>query len=198
MFWLLSLAFAAPKIPEIRLAPEAVDVEKHYQEQTGKKLACQDYIGKMKMCFRYLQKGKLPYVDKKLLKKWKISQLSLLTLAEKNAKLQVTSKRYRFQEIAEIQGGYWISDKKDGWDAAGFLHPKRLTRLLQRKPLVAMPQAGTFLFWEAGNPMLDKVMAVGVREIYDNSEHPISSAIYHYDGAKWMIWGEAVTVPEKK
>ena len=189
------MAFANP---EYRLAPEAPDVKDEYQRQRGRKLVCTAFAEKLQLCYRYEDGKKLPYVTQKDIKKWKIGVEQIHAKAKQKAFSQVQDSRFRFEKISNMSSGYWISDKKDGWDAAALLHPKRLRQLLGRKALVAIPQAGTFIFWEAGNPMLNKIMAVGIREIYDNSNHPVSSSIYHHKDGKWIVWGEAVVAPENK
>jgi hypothetical protein len=195
LWYLIGTAFA---YPEIRLAPSSIRVVEDYQiykKEKGKftsDLACEKFAEGLMMCFRYVKKENLPYVLENDLKKWDATTEQLLISASDSSAEYVTKERYTMQEIDNVPGGYWASARKDGWDSAALLHPKRLELLLGAKPLVAVPQSGMFLFWREDNPQLNKAVAVGVKEIYNQSSHPVSPYIYHWSQGKWLVWGEAV------
>ena len=193
--WWLSLAFA---YPEIRMAPSSPTLPKQYQEYIESKgekyspLSCTDFAEGMLLCFRYVDGEKLPYVQQQNLEQWDAKLEQIQTSAKDFAKQYVTSDRYTFQKIEGMDGGYWASAKKDGWDASGLFYPAQLQQMVGRKFLMAVPQAGMFLFWGQGNPAIDRVIAIGVKEIYKEAKQPVSPYIYEWGGEKWDVWGEAV------
>lgn len=121
----------------------------------------------------------------------------------------VSNERYQKTSSPDKDGFYWATGAMDGYDAAGWLHPKRLEEIAGGPVLVAQPKRGMFCFWLKSNGELHKNMAVGIKEVYMSSKEPVSSKIYFWNGDSWMVWGEAVpseqesssytgTVPKKK
>ena len=196
MLW--SLIGLALGYPEIRLAPSSIRVVEDYRSYKKSKgtyqsdLACEQFAEGLMMCFRYVNKEKLPYVLESNMKEWNAKTEQLLISARDSSIEHVTKERYTLQKVDDVPGGYWASARKDGWDSAALLHPERLEMLLGAKPLVAMPQSGMFLFWREDNPQLNKAVAIGVKEIYNQASHPVSPYIYHWSQGRWLVWGEAV------
>ena len=105
----------------------------------------------------------------------------------------VIASRYEKKSGNGKEGTYWASGMMDGLDAAGWLHPQKLEEIAGGPVLVAQPRRGMFCFWLKSNGDLHKNMAVGIKEVYNSSEEPISSKVYYWTGDKWMVWGEAVS-----
>ena len=105
----------------------------------------------------------------------------------------VSEQRYQKTFSDERKGHYWATGVMDGFDAAGWLHPKRLEAIAGGPILAAQPKRGLFCFWLKSNGELHKNMAVGIQEVYSSSQEPISSKVYFWNGDKWMVWGEAVS-----
>ena len=103
----------------------------------------------------------------------------------------VTADRY--QKSNEKETSYWATGMMDGFDAAGWLHPQKLQEIAGGPVLVAQPIRGMFCFWLKSDGDLHKNMAVGIKEVYNSSNEPISSKVYYWTGDKWMVWGEAVS-----
>ena len=195
MYWLLvflfSTAFAKPDIRIAVATNEAV-------QGTAKELVCSSISEELSICFRYFTDGKLRYADKKDLLRWGVSSGELHSEIKKESLQRVNAARYTFHEIPDMKGmGYWVSDAFDGWDVAALLHPRRLLALLGKNALVRIPEDGIFVFWEKGNPVLSKIMAVGIKEMYTNSKFPVSPLVYHSHEGQWQAWGEAVPVSEE-
>ena len=112
-------------------------------------------------------------------------------------KLRVDSAAYvtasRYQKSNEQDESYWATGMMDGFDAAGWLHPEKLQEIAGGPVLVAQPRRGMFCFWLKSDGDLHKNMAVGIKEVYNSSNEPISSKVYYWTGNKWMVWGEAVS-----
>ena len=88
---------------------------------------------------------------------------------------------------------YWQIRDGDGWGVWGALKPAALARAMGSKGgiHVAIPSQGVLLAWPVGSPELDHVMAVGVREMYDQQADPVSAVVHTWDGSAWTILGEA-------
>ena len=84
----------------------------------------------------------------------------------------------------------------DGWAAAGALRPDLLAEKVGGLPLrMAMPAEGVLLAWKGGEAEVDRVMAVGVKEMYDQLPGAVSPRIVTWDGAKLAPYGQAVPKP---
>ena len=109
----------------------------------------------------------------------------------------VVRERYQKNSSEGKDGFYWATGEMDGFDAAGWLHPKKLEEIAGGPVLVAQPKRGMFCFWLKSNSELHKNMAVGIKEVYMSSKEPISSKVYYWTGDKWMVWGEAMSSEPK-
>ena len=117
----------------------------------------------------------------------------VLAMLTANSATYVTEQRLVRQQIADMPGAsYWVSQVGDGFDAAGLLHPERLSELAGTSPVIGIPTVGTFLMWIPGEGELDTVMAVGVRRIFEEASHPVSDKVYRWHNGAWVVWGEVV------
>lgn len=105
---------------------------------------------------------------------------------------RVTQERYAVYKTNSVDGAYWATGALDGFDAAGWLFPRKLEEIAGGPVLVAQPSRGMFCFWLKSDSSVHKNMAVGIKEAYQSSKDPVSSKVYHWDGRKWLVWGEAV------
>lgn len=97
------------------------------------------------------------------------------------------------QEISDMPGAaYWLSQSGDGFDAAGLMHPAQLSEIAGTTPVIGVPAVGTFLMWIPGDTETDKVMAIGVRRIFEDASHPVSDKVYRWHNDAWVVWGEVV------
>ena len=94
-----------------------------------------------------------------------------------------------------MAGHFWVANTADGLDSAGLLHPNGLAAAAGAPPVVAVPGKHTFVMWVPGDADFDKVLAVGVRRMFEASSHPISPLVYRWDDDKWVVWGEARATP---
>lgn len=94
--------------------------------------------------------------------------------------------------VEGMKGRYFVRAAGDGFDAAALLRPDLLADLAGGKPVVAVPEDGTVLWWVPGDADFDKVVAVGVRRMVDASAVPVSPRIYSWDPRTeaWTVWGE--------
>ena len=73
----------------------------------------------------------------------------------------------------------------------GLLAPESLEAQVGTPVMAAIPSTDVVLFWKAGDPKVDHVMAVGVREIHDASTQAVSPVVFLWDGSEWRAFAEA-------
>lgn len=71
------------------------------------------------------------------------------------------------------------------------LFPDALERKVGGKCVVGAPAEGVLVAWVPGDLDFDKVMAVGVKRMFDTLPNAVSPVLYTYDGRSWVQWGEA-------
>jgi len=58
------------------------------------------------------------------------------------------------------------------------------------------------LVWEGGQAEVDKILAVGVRKIYETRPGAVTPIIFRWTGSEWVAFGEAkqnaATAKQKK
>lgn len=73
------------------------------------------------------------------------------------------------------------------------LRPDLLAERLGGLPIrVALPSDGLLVAWRVGPADLDRVMAIGVAELYAQLPSKLSSKIVTWDGLRWTSFGAAV------
>jgi hypothetical protein len=119
------------------------------------------------------------------------SRDSLWEEAKSQLKVEVNPKRYQNTKIAETNYSYWVSNQYDGYDAAALIHPSLLSSFLTDDILMSIPAQGTVIFWENSTPEQNKIIAVGIHDLFEASEVPVSPNIYQWDGDRWVVWARA-------
>jgi hypothetical protein len=98
--------------------------------------------------------------------------------------------------IAGMEPASWLRlQDPNGWAAAGVLRPELLAERLGGLPIrVAVPAAGVLVAWRTEDPEVDRVMAVGVRELHEQQGGPVTDHVWQWDGRSWTPFGRAVQV----
>ncbi len=199
MFLLLA-SLAAAGIPDGLLpAPAPVDTPQQYAEylqSTGKSadpLAC-DVLWKNEalLCFK-LQKGdKVRWVTERDVTRWGTDLAGLRAEVERQA-IDVLERQPVQAPVPDMDGRvYWVAAEGNGWAAAPLLLPSTAAlRMGQPTFLAAIPVEGVSMFWRPGDAELDKVMAVGVAEMHDNEDGPVTATVMRWDGQKWLPYAQA-------
>ncbi len=92
-----------------------------------------------------------------------------------------------------MRAGYWLAADDQGWSAAGVLAPKALgPRVGATRFLAAAPSLDVVLAWAPDAGDLDRIMAVGAREMFEQQRGPVSPRIFAWTGSAWVPYGEAV------
>lgn len=196
--WLALWGAVALAATEVRPVAEPVDVVSAFRAEAaalGRKgdaaeLACRDLAEQLMLCF--VAGDERRYVTRAELVAWGEDLAAVEARAKVAALAGFNADRPAMMAVDGLSGRYWLSAEGDGLDAAALLYPERLAAIVGGEPVVAVPAAGVLLMWVPGDKDLDKVMAVGVRQMHDASEHPVSSRIYRWNGQKWVVWGQAV------
>ena len=158
------------------------------RDETGDALtqAC-TYLGEgVPLCFRVEVNGTRKWFSVAESKSWGLS------LEDLGQAVQIVKSQNPFVEKRVPGGGHWWQvEAQDGREALVFLHPAWLT-VVGEQAVVSAPSKGVVLAWESGDPENDKIMAVGVRALYDQEESPVSPKIFRYTTKGWVVWGEMV------
>ena len=192
---LIGVGFAAP---ELRLAVESPFVQEDYAEHSKLKgrsfraLACSGITVELNLCFRRVKGESLPYVHRDELSKWGLTQEQALQMVTDLSQRQMKAEHYIKRVIEGTDLVYFSRSNKDGWDPVALLHPQFLKQLVSGEVLVAVPTAGMFVCWKNGNAERNKIMAVGIREQYQQSSHPVSPYVFQWKNNQWQVWGSAV------
>lgn len=190
-------AWGAPPAADLRPVATAAGVQERYtrwRELEGlppERLVCQvAWAEVVDLCFRVWEQGKRRWVVVGDLAAWGADAAGLrATLAEPAA------ERVRAAELAPIEGmstSYLRLVDGDGWAAAGLLRPELVAERLGGGPVrVALPAESVLVAWKVQGDEVDKVMAVGVRELYEGTPGAVSPKIVTWDAGKWIPFGEA-------
>ena len=156
------------------------------------RLACRVLAPHLSLCFDQAPGADLTLVTEADLLAWGHDAAWLDAQARQTALAGLTDHRPTPTPVPGMTGTYWVSAEADGLDAAGLLYPERLAQIAGAPVVVAVPVSGALLFWVPGDPAFDEVMAVGVARLYQSSDQRVSSKLYRWDGARWVVYGEAV------
>lgn len=149
-------------------------------------MACQILAEGVPLCFRIESQGRRDWFSLAEASAW---GLSLETLGNAVA---LDPGANPFVEKHVVDGGHWWQvEAKDGQASFVFLNPAWLDRVGD-SAVVAAPSAGVVIAWQSGDDSNDKIMAVGVRALYDQAESPVTPKIFRHSEEGWAVWGELV------
>jgi hypothetical protein len=192
VLWLFSLLASAEPPGRVLPTVEAATVPALYAEYAAargdqgaaRELACEPLVGDVWLCFKVEVDGKRRYVTQADLALWATDTSGLRTQA---AGVHGESSLLKAQTLDT--GEVWWEAK--GPDAAAvLLHPEWLSAV-GANPVVAVPAKGVVVAWDAGDADLDKIMAVGVRQMFETLEHPVTPVVFRWSGTHWVRWGQA-------
>jgi hypothetical protein len=156
-------------------------------------LACEPlWPGEARVCVRFESGGARRVATRADLERWQVEPEALrAAMAEASA---AHLQRAVLVPIPGMEPASWLRlTDPDGWAAAGVLRPDLLAERLGGLPVrVAVPAAGVLVAWRTADPDVDRVMAIGVREIHDQQGGPVSDHVWQWDGRAWTPFGRAV------
>lgn len=193
---LAAFAYAAPVTAALVTAGpdpglEAADVQQQYTTWARSKkvkgpaaeLACSHFAEGLELCFTKVSNGVRSYYT--LADGQPAEQLVELGKGQEDAAVAQLSERY----VDGLAPRYFLVTGQPRAHAA-MLFPSALERLLGGKCVVGVPAVGVLVAWVPGDLDFDKVMAVGVKRMYDTLPDPVSPLAYTWDGARWGVWAE--------
>jgi hypothetical protein len=149
-------------------------------------MACQILAEGVPLCFRVEVDGMRNWFSLAQAQTW---GFSLETLAQA---VDLDQSSNPFVEKKVPHGGHWWQvEAKDGRESLVFLNPGWLEPVGDLA-VVAAPAAGVVIAWQSGDSDNDKIMAVGVRALFDQADAPVSPKIFRHTKGAWTVWGELV------
>ena len=193
----LGFALAAEPVLLPALAPiDAPEQYAKYLKDTGRppaELACESlWTESALLCFKMQTGNKRRWLTRADLEKRQWSFADVRQRVTTAAATQQTAKLMP-AAVPGLEGAtYWISTGGDGWATAALLDPAAIAERLGGGPfLVAAPTETVLIAWKPGNADLDRVIAVGVREMYDSQEGPVTAVVHQWDGERFVAYAEA-------
>ena len=143
------------------------------------------------LCFRVWDQGKRRWVVGHDLGTWGVDEPGLRAAVTPLAEAHL--KQAELVPIGGMTTSYLRLVDGDGWAASGLLRPDLLVARLGGGPIrVAVPADSVLISWKAQGEEVDRIMAVGVRELYDSARTgAVSPKVVTWDGLKWESFGEA-------
>ena len=194
---MLLVAAALAAAPRVDPAVESDEVEAAYaryaeaqgRPEAARRLVCRPFAERTRLCFTRVEGG---------LRSWYVAaDAKPLATLEAAARGSVEDAVKRLEPIS-VDGFstlYWMAANGDGRDHAALLHPDALRKRLGGDFVVATPARGVLVAWLPGDVVFDKIVAVGVRRMYETLPDPVSPLLYKWTGEAWITWGEAREVP---
>jgi hypothetical protein len=194
-FWFgVSLGLAALPAGDFLPQPTSVDERIVQAERlraqgktgTAAELACEDLVlNELYLCFRRVEGDRAPYVTQAELAAWGASTADLRARA---SSLLTTNPL----QLRKIDGGgqYYEVICPPGREAVVLLHPEWLSTV-GPVPLVTSPVQGVVLVWDAMDPEVNKIVAVGARKMFEGYPGAISPLVYRWNGSGFVAWGDA-------
>lgn len=148
------------------------------------------------LCYRVWEGSRRRWVTRSDLAGWGVDLPSLHAAVADASKVSIGAA-----ELVGVEGmdaRYLRLVDGDGWAAVGFLHPEGVAQKLGGVPIrVAVPAEGVLVAWRPDGLDLDRVMSVGVRELFDAQPGGVTPVVMQWDGRAWLPFGQATPkVPE--
>ncbi|MCB9678396.1 MAG: hypothetical protein H6737_25055 [Alphaproteobacteria bacterium] len=194
MIWaVVGLALAA--IPEgLRPAPAPADAPEAFAKAFPKRpgLACATLLPEHALlCFRVWEEGKRRWVTEADLTTWGTTIEGLRVHVAAKA-VEVLKTEPTPQAIVDMPAGYHELRDGDGWAVAPLLQAEALAQKLHGEGTrVALPRSTVFLAWKPGDAELDRVMAVAVREMYDQADDAVTPMVHVLEGGRFVPFAQA-------
>lgn len=154
-------------------------------------MACGDFWEpEARLCFRVVRGNRREWVTAQHLKRWGVSFEELKATVIKRSKA-FASRQLKPVQIGGMEQHYFVATNENGWASAVLLHPSVLGAVSLQNVFAAVPAHGMVLVWEGGHPEVDKILAVGVRELYESKSGGVTPIVYRWSGSEWIAFGEA-------
>lgn len=188
MLWALLLAATRPVDPSL----EPVGVEDAYRawalaegRPDGRaELVCRAFAEGARLCFVWRDPTRRVYVTR-------ADGLDLATVEAQAAADAAAAVAGMSRVVPDgFTRAYHLRAEGDGRDHAPLLAPDALAARVGGPPVVGVPARGVLVAWLPGDPAFDKVVAVGVRRMFETLPDPVSPSLWRWEGGQWKLWGE--------
>ncbi len=152
-------------------------------------LACRPFAPSAVLCFRWLD-GEIA----RWLTRARAPDLAVVEVAAA-ARGAAAAERLAPNTVEGFRARWWLASGA-GDEHAALLTPAAITAKIGSADWVAgTPARGVLVVWVPGDPEFDKVVAVGVRRLYDAAgDEAVSPTIWRWTGLEWESWGRARVV----
>jgi hypothetical protein len=203
---LLGLLVVGPGLaetPRLQVTAEPKDVVVLYREAAeaagyeGAALlpACREWSSHFFMCFMVEEEGMRRMVHLGDLGEWGMSLEEAEATASVRALGSFVMESGREVHPEGMSASYWVFDRGDGLASSALLLPRELEKHLGGTPNIAVPGRDLVIAWVPGDPDFDRMIAIGVRRLYEESDQPVSPVVMRWNGKGWARWGEAYATP---
>ncbi|MFT4626815.1 MAG: hypothetical protein ACI8PZ_005493 [Myxococcota bacterium] len=147
------------------------------------------------LCVRMRDGERLRWVTTADLEPWAATPQSLLAaVREAGAEQAVDVEEI---VITGMDATYLRVRDGQGWAASVVLDPSAYAERLGGEPIaIAVPTNGVAVAWRAGREPVDRVMAVGVREMFDTLPGAVTPTIFLWSKDGFARFGHAEPVPQ--
>lgn len=195
--WLAIAAAATPDEVRPSAAPEDMPTQfatwARGRGRSTDSLVCEPlWPGAAVLCFTWVEGGQRRWVAESDLARWKVERDAFL--AEQRARATEAARTVPLvpRAVEGVTGQYFEVAAAERWQAAALAAPDVMRERLQAETLlVAAPTGGVVLVWVPGDPALDKVIAIGVREMYDRETDGVTPVVQQRLPGRWVAFAEA-------
>ncbi len=146
------------------------------------------------VCFRVQEGKKRRFVTAADLTRWGVDVPGLRSVVTERAGAVLATQPLR-KTVEGTEQVYYAAAEGDGWSAATLLAPNVVGARLGAPFLVVAPADGVVLVWLPGDKDLDKILAVGAKEMFTAAAWPVSAVVHQWDGQHFTSFVEAVPSP---
>ncbi len=155
-------------------------------------LACRSFAEGLALCFTTGPDDARRMVTLADLDAWQADLAVVETSALAGVAAGLSPERPQVVQVEGDSRSYLLSAEGDGLDQAALFEPAALQARFDGQPFaVGVPARGVLIAFPLGDRELETIVAVGIRRLWESVEDPITPAAYTWNGASWVVWGQA-------
>ena len=204
LFFGIQVGSAQVAIPAVFVTAEPADVDVLYRFAAetagldGPALtpACRAWSAFFAMCFMVEEDGARRLIHQGDLEEWQVDDAELEELARSQGLSLLSTFSGHQVGIADLKDdAYWLFEGENGLASTALLYPEWMVDRVGEGMVLAIPSRGRVVAWVPGDEEVDRVIAIGIRRLYEQAQIPVSSVIVRWNGQAWVRWGEAQARP---
>ena len=150
-------------------------------------MACRELPEELRICLRFEEEGVRSWASRGLLREEGLT----VEGAFERAAGRLDASPLQQAQVTDGEGVYWLSVAPDGLAELPLIRQEWLAGV-GAAPVVAVPARGVLLAWDSSLEELNRIMMVGTRAIFAESDQAVSPKVLTPVGGLWRIYGEAV------